>query len=105
VGLDRVRETLEGACGGSTHPWQHNRRVPDSSAGPKPSIPEYIKAFLKVVVAAEQPLEDQRALTGKIMAKIGFYTHRAQAERALLSGRGPKLLIPLPLDRIILEAP
>jgi hypothetical protein len=43
----------------STRPWHRPIRVPDSSADPKPRVPEPFKALLKVVVAEEQPLEDQ----------------------------------------------
>jgi hypothetical protein len=50
---------------------------------PKPVVPESFKALLKVFVAEEQSLEGQRGLKGWERSTNGFYTHRAQADRAL----------------------
>jgi hypothetical protein len=96
VGLDSVRENFEGACGASTHPWQHHRRVPCSSADPEPHIPELLKAALKVVVVVEQPLEGRRtAETGEALQTT--CTHiEVWTVTPLLTDPGRELLLPLP---------
>ena len=69
------REQLEGAFRASAHPWLERRRISNSSADPKPHIPESLKAALNVLLAEEQALDGPEDVTHKMTAQIRLYAH------------------------------
>jgi hypothetical protein len=81
---NRILEPLRGFDTPLTIPL---KTPPHSSADPAPGDSKLLKIALNALVADERTLDDPRDLTDETTAHTGFYVHRAQADRALLTDR------------------